>query len=145
MHKKIGLVVLFWIFLFGFFSFSYAAEEAAAGPEMIHWQTWSLAIFERAKEEHKLILIFGKVGWCHWCQKTESSTFSDPRVIQLINKDYVPVKVDIEADAALARRYKITEFPVFIVLDEHNKELKRFSGYNSPQGLLRKLSGLAFY
>jgi thioredoxin-related protein len=138
MRKKLGSVILFLV-LPAFFSFSYAAP--AASPT-IRWQPWSLSIFKRAKTEHKLILIFGKVAWCRWCQKMESSTFPDPRVVELIHKNFIPVKVDLEDDMAVSSRYRIKEIPSLIVLDEHNKELERFYGYSSPQGVLRELGGV---
>ena len=138
MRKKIGLFILFLI-LPGFLSLSHAAQASHS----IRWQSWSLDVFKQAKKEHKLVLIFGKVSWCHWCQKMEGSTFPDPRVVELIHRSYVPIKVDLDEDAAVSSRYKITEIPSLIVLDEHNRELKRFYGYSSPQGVLRELGGLA--
>lgn len=139
MRKKIWLIILF-LMLPSFFSLSYAADSASHATR---WQPWSLSIFKEAKNEHKLILIFGKVSWCHWCQKMESSTFPDPRVVELIHNHFVPVKVDLDEDAAVSRRYGITEIPTLIVVDEHNRELKRFHGYSSPQGVLRELTSLA--
>jgi len=120
----------------GIFTLSQAAEPEAA----INWQPWSTAIFKQAQQEHKLILIYGKISWCHWCQKMDNSTFTDPRVVKLINNHFIPVKVDIEKDMDTGGRYNIKEIPSLIVLNGHEKEVKRFYGYSSPQTVLRKLT-----
>jgi thioredoxin-related protein len=134
MRKSFWLLLLF-IFLPNFFSPAHAANK-------IEWQDWSRGIFETAKKEHKLILIYGKVSWCHWCQKMDSSTFPDPAVIQLVNSHYVPVLVDIEQDMAVRERYHISEIPSLIVIDRHNREVRRFYGYASANTVVRELSRL---
>src|SRR5690242_18960123 len=103
MRKATWLVLLFFI-LTRFYSFSYAAGD-------IRWSNWSPAVFKLAKQEHKLVLIFGKVSWCHWCQKMINETFKDPGVIQTVSRSYIPVKVDIEEDLAVGSRYHISEIP----------------------------------
>ena len=133
MRKSFWLLLLF-IFLPGYFSPVHAAQQ-------IEWRDWSRDIFVTAKKEHKLILIYGKVSWCHWCQKMDASTFTDPAVIQLINSRFVPVKVDIEQENAVRERYHISEIPSLIVVDRHNQEMRRFYGYSSASSALRELSG----
>lgn len=135
MRKLTWLFLLFFI-LPSFFSSSYAVQN-------LEWQSWSPTVFKLAKKEHKLILIFGKVSWCHWCQKMASSTFQDPAVIQLISRSYIPVKVDIEEDLAVGSRYQITEIPSLIILNDQNQELKRSYGYASAQTVISLLSRLS--
>ena len=136
MRKQSWLFVFLFLNLSVFFSLCQAAEG-------IRWRQWSPLIFELAKKEHKLILIYGKINSCPWCQKMDNFSFTDPAVAQLVSEDYVAVKVDIQQETALANRYQISEIPSLIILDARNKELKRFYGYTSPQSLLSKLSGLS--
>ena len=129
-------LICFFIVLFLNLS-SFASPNQALGE--IKWKKWSPAVFELAKKEHKRVLIYGKVSWCHWCQKMDNYSFSDPAVVQLVSRYYIPVKVDIEQEVSVSNRYNITEIPSLIILDAHKKELKRFYGYASAQSLISKL------
>ncbi len=124
---------LFAIFLLSaFFSISHAGGD-------IEWRNFSPAVFKSAKSSHKLVLVFAKVSWCRWCQQMDHLTFKDPGVVQLVSQRYIPVKVDIEKNKAFAKRYKITEIPYLIILNDRNQVLKRYSGYASAQSVTREL------
>src|SRR5438045_312581 len=68
---------------------------------VINWQPWSASVFERAKNEHRLVFIYNRSEWCHWCHKMEDTTLKDPLVIKSINTDYIPVRLDIDKDAKI--------------------------------------------
>src|SRR5690348_16642395 len=95
MSKKIYAIVLFLV-LSSFCLGSLAAEQS------IHWRGWSTEVFPQAKKEHKLILIYGGVTWCHWCQQMEASTFRDPGVVQIVREHYIPIHINVEESEALA-------------------------------------------
>ncbi len=129
---------LIFLFLFSSF-FTINAAQAAS----IQWRDWSEAVFETAKKEHKLVLIYAKFNSCHWCQTMDASTFPNPAVIQLINSRYVPVKVSLEQNLPVGRRYRITQIPTLLILNEHDQVLKRVSGYSTPNEVVRELSRLS--
>src|SRR5689334_22745535 len=85
----------FWVWVLSIFLLS---GSLYASPRPIHWQEWSRPLFKRAEQEHKLVLVYGRVSWCHWCQQMESSTFADPQVERIVNARFIPIRVDVEND-----------------------------------------------
>jgi uncharacterized protein len=69
-------------------------REAAASP--IRWQPWSAASFALARKLKRPVLIDIGAVWCHWCHVMDQTTYADPKVIELINRAFVPIKVDTD-------------------------------------------------
>lgn len=49
--------------------------------------------------EKKAYFIDFYTTWCGWCKKMDKETFTNPTVIKLLNKYYIPVKFNAEGDA----------------------------------------------
>jgi uncharacterized protein YyaL (SSP411 family) len=62
----------------------------------VNWVPWSKDVFERAKEEDKLVLISVGYSACHWCHVMEHESFEDEKVAELMNLHFICVKVDRE-------------------------------------------------
>jgi len=62
----------------------------------VNWQPWDEAALEAARERN--VPIFLSIGYsaCHWCHVMESESFADPEVAQVLNEQFVPIKVDRE-------------------------------------------------
>jgi uncharacterized protein YyaL (SSP411 family) len=69
-------------------------RQAAQSP--IRWQPWSAASFALARKLKRPVLIDIGAVWCHWCHVMDQTTYADPEVIELINRDFVPIKVDTD-------------------------------------------------
>lgn len=95
----------------------------------INWQSYSSAAFAKAKKEHRLVLLFGKASWCPWCRRMKSETFSDNSVIELVNKNYVPVMIDIDENASIADRFDISVVPANIILTGDYRVVATKTGY----------------
>ncbi len=111
------------------------AEEKA----VIEWQPWSDKIFERAKAEHKLVLLDLGAGWCHWCHVMDEQTYADPQVIALLRKKYIAVRVDQDARPDLASRYEDYGWPATIVFKWDGSELAKRRGYIPPKPMASML------
>ncbi len=62
----------------------------------VNWQPWGDAAFEQAKKEGKLVIISIGYSACHWCHVMERETFEDSTAAALMNKHFVPIKIDRE-------------------------------------------------
>ena len=62
----------------------------------IHWQAWSDEVFERAQRENKLVFLSVGYSTCHWCHVMAHETFDDEGVADILNQNYISVKVDRE-------------------------------------------------
>src|SRR3981081_339364 len=68
----------------------------------IDWEPWSESVFARAETENRFVLLDLGTGWCHWCHVMEEVSYSDPAVIDLIERRYIAVRVDADARPDLA-------------------------------------------
>lgn len=62
----------------------------------VDWYPWSEAAFEKAKREQKLLLISIGYSSCHWCHVMEKESFEDDAVADIMNRNFVCIKVDRE-------------------------------------------------
>lgn len=62
----------------------------------VDWRAWSPEIFEEAQKEDKLVLVSIGYSSCHWCHVMERETFEDEAVAQMMNENYISIKVDRE-------------------------------------------------
>jgi uncharacterized protein YyaL (SSP411 family) len=62
----------------------------------VDWYPWGTEAFATARERG--VPIFLSVGYaaCHWCHVMERESFEDAAVAEILNRHFVPVKVDRE-------------------------------------------------
>ncbi|HET7339308.1 MAG TPA: DUF255 domain-containing protein, partial [Candidatus Dormibacteraeota bacterium] len=77
----------------------------------IDWHPWSPEAFEQAKSSRKPILLSISAVWCHWCHVMDETTYSHPGVIELINSEYVPIRVDNDVRPDINQRYNMGGWP----------------------------------
>lgn len=68
--------------------------QHAANP--VDWYPWGEEAFEKAGLEDKPIFLSIGYATCHWCHVMEKESFEDPQAAELINRHFVPIKVDRE-------------------------------------------------
>ncbi|HPC83068.1 MAG TPA: thioredoxin domain-containing protein [Thermoanaerobaculaceae bacterium] len=62
----------------------------------VDWLPWSDEAFATARARNTPIFLSIGYAACHWCHVMERESFEDPDVAELLNRDFVPVKVDRE-------------------------------------------------
>ena len=62
----------------------------------VNWKPWSEKVFEEAIKDDKLVIISIGYSSCHWCHVMEEETFEDEKVAEIMNKDFISIKVDRE-------------------------------------------------
>ena len=62
----------------------------------VDWYPWGEEALNKAKQENKPLFISIGYSACHWCHVMNRESFQDKEVAALLNKYYVPVKVDRE-------------------------------------------------
>jgi uncharacterized protein len=71
----------------------------------VDWYPWGTEALEKAKAENRPIFLSIGYSSCHWCHVMEHESFADPEVAKVINKYYVPIKVDREERPELDHIY----------------------------------------
>lgn len=72
---------------------------ALHGSDPVAWQEWNADTLARARRENKLLFV--SVGYfaCHWCHVMQRESYRDPQIAALLNRDFIPVKVDRELNS----------------------------------------------
>jgi uncharacterized protein YyaL (SSP411 family) len=71
------------------------------GTDPVAWQEWNADTVALAKRENKLLFV--SVGYyaCHWCHVMQRESYKNREIAELLNREFIPVKVDRELNTAL--------------------------------------------
>ena len=62
----------------------------------VDWYPWGSEAFETAKREDKPVLLSVGYSTCHWCHVMAHESFADAGVADVLNRNFVCIKVDRE-------------------------------------------------
>jgi len=62
----------------------------------VDWYPWGPEAFAKAREDDRPIFLSIGYSACHWCHVMERESFEDAEIAELLNEDYVSIKVDRE-------------------------------------------------
>jgi uncharacterized protein YyaL (SSP411 family) len=68
--------------------------EHAHNP--VNWLPWGEKALQKAKDEHKMVLISIGYAACHWCHVMAQENFEDTAVARIMNDHFICIKVDRE-------------------------------------------------
>ncbi|HUF48868.1 MAG TPA: thioredoxin domain-containing protein [Vicinamibacterales bacterium] len=71
----------------------------------VDWYPWGEAAFARARELDRPIFLSIGYSTCHWCHVMAHESFEDESIAAVLNRDYVPVKLDREERPDIDRVY----------------------------------------
>lgn len=80
---------------------------------------------ETGKKEKKLIFVDCYTSWCGPCKMLAKNVFTQDKVADFYNTEFVCVKMDMEKGEgpALAKKYEVQAFPTLLYIDSKG-ELK---------------------
>ncbi len=62
----------------------------------VNWYPYSSEAFNLAKKENKMIFLSIGYSACHWCHVMAHESFEDDNIAQILNKNFISIKVDRE-------------------------------------------------
>ncbi|MEO6915086.1 MAG: thioredoxin family protein [Chitinophagaceae bacterium] len=133
----------------------------AQTPEKINWLTFS-QLDDSLKVKPKKVFVDFYADWCTYCKEMEGSTFTDKKVIEMLNHDYYAVKMNVESrdtivfgqqrfinkrsrkvnpvhEIALlmaSRKDKPFSLPAFVVLDEKFSAKARYFQFLDAKSMI---------
>lgn len=114
-------------------------EEPLSAFEKLIWETDMDIAFERAKREHRDVLIMVEDTRCKWCKNMKKGALSDPKVQEKL-QSYILLKVQ-RSDKATSKR--ITEFtgaiPSFYFMESNQELYESIVGYFTTEDFLQFL------
>jgi len=150
MNRKIviGLIITIFIGIFAYFSLQQIKPaDIENAPEWISLEQAT----ERAANEDRLIMIdIYEVG-CQFCKAMEREVFPAPAVRAVLDRDYVPVKINGHAETILtfkgetmsAREFAqvmgVTAYPFTVLMDAEGNIIDSHRGYQDVVAFSRFL------
>src|SRR5881275_1988034 len=62
----------------------------------VDWYPWGEEALQKAKELDRPILLSVGYSACHWCHVMERESFENEQIAQILNENFVAIKVDRE-------------------------------------------------
>jgi uncharacterized protein len=83
-----------------------SAYLRSAAHQPVHWHPWGEPAFTSARSADKPILLDIGAVWCHWCHVMDGESYEDPAVAEILNRDFVCIKVDRDERPDVDARYQ---------------------------------------
>jgi uncharacterized protein len=83
-----------------------SAYLRSAAHQPVAWHPWGPDAFARAAAEDKPVLLDVGAVWCHWCHVMDAESYDDPALAELLNREFVCVKVDRDERPDVDARYQ---------------------------------------
>jgi uncharacterized protein len=73
----------------------------------VDWHPWGQEAFDKARAEDKPVFLSIGYSTCHWCHVMERESFENEGIAELLNRHFVPIKVDREERPDVDRVYML--------------------------------------
>jgi thiol-disulfide isomerase/thioredoxin len=119
-----------------------ASLSAQENGTLARVQSWSEVLSEAVKYD-KLIFVDCYFTGCLPCAQMDREVFPNPVVSEELKRNFVAIKVDVFTEKlgdSLNRKFGISGFPSFLVLDGKGRLVSMFVGYQDPSMLMGRLA-----
>ncbi|MBX2947641.1 MAG: thioredoxin fold domain-containing protein [Crocinitomicaceae bacterium] len=112
----------------------------ASDTTLIFRQLSYSKLFDTAKEENKIVMLYFHFDGCGACFQMEKTVFSDPEVARFYNSNFINFEVNTlkEKGIEVNKVYSIKMHPTYLFLDQSGNELHRIVGVFSPEEFLEQ-------
>ena len=140
-------------FFFAIFALLLHTSFTNADKEL-KWLDWNTG-YPLAKKTNKIILVDSYTDWCGWCKKMDRDTYTDTKIINALNKDFIIIKFnpeigDVQYDLdgvkisgrdlySQLTQGKSTGFPTTYFIQPNKKQIQLVAGYLGPEDFLKIL------
>lgn len=91
---------------------------------------------------NKMIVVDFWATWCGPCTKMDRETWSDEEISELM-LNFIPVKIDLDANKSLARKYDVKGIPYVFILDPNGEIIYSSIGFKDKITLKKILEKYA--
>jgi len=108
----------------------------------VNWYPWCDDAFKLSKKENKPIFVSIGYSTCHWCHVMERESFEDQDVANVLNENFISIKVDREERPDIDHIYMDVcnaltgrgGWPLTVFIDENQKPF--YAGTYYPKDML---------
>jgi uncharacterized protein YyaL (SSP411 family) len=113
--------------------FALSAHAAPIENKDGFWNEWSDALFAKAANEKKFVIVSLQSWWCRWCHVMNRETWANAEVRGVLKDKFIPVYVDQDSRPDISQRYERWGWPATIIFAPDGTELVKLRGFYSPQ------------
>ena len=116
------------------FALLFGLLHSPAFSKGIEWQSYADGM-ARGKFEKKKVFLHFYAQWCSACNTMDKITFKDPAVVASLNKDFIPIRVDVDRQKQTSDLYRVKMLPDTWFIAEDTDIIGHQPGYISPEQL----------
>lgn len=107
-------------------------EAMPAAAQDVRWRHDYTAARRESVETGKPLFVDFSTESCFWCKKLDAVTWRDPKIVKMLNEQFIPVKLDGEKETQLVKSLQVDGYPTLIVATAEGKVVGRHAGYLDP-------------
>jgi hypothetical protein len=100
----------------------------------VSWVRYDASIFDKAEEQHKLVLVYLNSQWCPGCSAMRVH-FAHPDVVRFVNENFIPVITDEDGET-VKESLELSVYPSVVVFGPRGERLVVIEGYVSMSILM---------
>ena len=115
----------------------FAFQIVGQGIDFFHG-TWQEAL-EKAAAEEKIIFVDAYAVWCGPCKRMAKNVFTNPKVGEFYNANFVNLKLDMERGEGLNFRakYPVSAFPTLFYINAQGEVLRKVKGAQTIENFIK--------
>ncbi|MCX9074877.1 MAG: thioredoxin fold domain-containing protein [Candidatus Methanoperedens sp.] len=94
---------------------------------------------KEAKNLSKPIFLYFRSETCYWCIRFEEEALSDKRIIEMLDKNFVLISIDIFEQKNVSINLNVRTTPYMIFFTKDGEEISRIPGYLPADDFLARL------
>ena len=107
------------------------------------WRDDALNAIKDARSKQRPIVLHFHASWCGPCREMERDVLDTREVQQVLQRDFVAIRVDTDEYTDLSDRYSISALPSDVFLAPDGKVIARTEGVQAKSSYIARLKGIA--
>ena len=120
--RFLATLVLVWIFA------ALLPPAVVGGSKSLKWHSFEEGM-ALGKTQGKVVFVFFWADWCTYCHTMDRETFHNQSVVDLLEKNFIAVKVDSDREQKLSNLFKIRGLPDNWFFSKNGSVLGHRPGY----------------
>lgn len=114
---------------------------ASGGSRPLEWHSFDEGM-ALGKAQGKVVFVFFWADWCTYCHTMDRETFHNQTVVDLLDKNFIAVKVDSDREQNLSNLFRIRGLPDNWFFSKSGSVLGHRPGYIPPDTFIKILRSI---